>query len=284
MGVRYLSREEWEAGPIGAGHAVPHSQFTGLAVHHTVMVMPDYDRDGFLNGDLDDICRYMRQLQVSRPDLGLEVPYSFVVFLGADDDDCVVAEGRGFGRTGAHTAGQNSSRYGVAFAGNASVTQVTDGVIEGIRWVGSALEDPGGARPTVGHRDLKPTECPGNTLYARLGELQPPFTRTAPQEDEMSAEEVAAINKRIDVLSTRLRETDGHVKNVAVAVAAGFEHLERHVNALLAPYGSETTDQAGNVYPRGDDRGKPTSPVYRMLTDLTAGRAPEPPEAPGEPS
>lgn len=185
MSVRYVSRDEWGAGPIGAGHAVPHSQFTGLAVHHTVMVMPDYDRDGFLHGDLDDIKRYMRQLQVSRPDLGIEVPYSQVVFRGARDGDCVVAEGRGFGRTGAHTAGQNSSRYGVAYAGNASTDPATDGVVDGIRWVGSKLANPAGARPTIGHRDVKATECPGNHLYARLDELQPPFNRTPEGEDDM---------------------------------------------------------------------------------------------------
>lgn len=198
MGVHYLSRDEWQAGAIGAGHAAPHSQFTGLAIHHTVMVLPDYDRDGFLNGDLDDICRYMRQLQVSRPDLGLEVPYSFVVFLGATDNDCVVAEGRGFGRTGAHTVGFNSSRYGVAFAGNASVSPATDGVVDGIRWVGSALADPAGANPTFGHRDVKATECPGNHLYARLGELQPPFTRTPLEEDDMpySEDQLLALMER----------------------------------------------------------------------------------------
>lgn len=194
MSVHYLTRDEWGAGPIGAGHAVPHSQFTGLAVHHTVMVMPDYDRDGFLHGDLDDIKRYMRQLQVARPDLGIEVPYSFVVFRGARDSDCVVAEGRGWGRTGAHTSGQNSSRYGVAYAGNASVDPATPGVIDGVRWVGAHLANPAGARPTIGHRDVKPTECPGHNLYARLGELQPPFTRTPAAPPTPVASEEDAVH------------------------------------------------------------------------------------------
>lgn len=158
---------------------MPESQFVGLVGHHTVMVMGDYDHDGMTDGDLDDIKSYMRQLQTARPDLGNEVPYSFVVFPGADPADSVVAEGRGRGRTGAHTIDYNSTRYGVAYAGNASVDSITPGVIDGYRWVGATmLVDPIGAKPTFGHRDVYPTECPGNRLYPRLP--QPPFTLTKP--------------------------------------------------------------------------------------------------------
>ena len=183
MSVEYVSRIQWGAGPLGAGHKIDHGRFSGLAVHHTVAILRDYDRDGFLHGDLDDVIRYMRTLQKSRPDLGPEIPYSFVVFRGSTDGACIVAEGRGFGITGAHTAGHNSSRYGVAYAGNASIDTMTMGVLEGFRWVGQHLAHPETARPTIGHRDVKATECPGNHLYAALRKLQPPFFSTPDSED-----------------------------------------------------------------------------------------------------
>jgi hypothetical protein len=176
MTVTYLDRSAWGAGPVRVGYSAPHGQFVGLVAHHTVFVISDYDGDGIVRGDLDDIKRYMRRLKTMRPDLGDDVPYSFVVFEGARPGDCVVAEGRGFGRTGAHTQGYNSTRYGVALAGNSSARPVTEGILSGYRWVGRKLARPEDARATIGHRDTKPTECPGTSLYAALPKIQPPFT------------------------------------------------------------------------------------------------------------
>lgn len=165
MTVHILGRSEWGAGKLGSGHLVDHHQFKGLVVHHTVITSPPPTEAG--------VAAYMRSLQKARPDLGPEVPYSFVVFRAARRDDCWVAEGRGFGVTGAHTQGFNSSRYGVAYAGNAEVDEITPGVLAGYRWVGQHLSVPPVA--TIGHRDTKATACPGAHLYALLGQLQPPF-------------------------------------------------------------------------------------------------------------
>lgn len=184
MTITVIGRDDWGGGPLRRGNLVDTARFVGLVVHHTVMVMRDYDGDGFLRGDLDDVKRYMKALQVARPDLGSEIPYSWVVFHGEHDDDVIVAEGRGFGVTGAHTTGYNSTRYGVAYAGNASEEPITDGVLEGYRWVGRHLDAPAGAEPTIGHRDTKSTECPGDNLYAQLGEIQPPFATE--EEDDMT--------------------------------------------------------------------------------------------------
>lgn len=182
MTVRVMGRDEWGGGRLRSGHLVDHAQFVGLVAHHTVFVMSDWDGDGFLHGDLDDIKRYMRTLQHARPDLGDEVPYSWVVFEGAGPEDCVLAEGRGFGVTGAHTTGYNSTRYGVAVAGNTSTRPITPGMLEGYRWVGRHLADPADAQATIGHRDTKSTECPGSSMYAALPQVQPPFTT---EEDDM---------------------------------------------------------------------------------------------------
>ncbi|MGE4425484.1 MAG: hypothetical protein AB7G37_03415 [Solirubrobacteraceae bacterium] len=183
--VTYLERSWWTDRPPH-GHRVPHSQFIGLAVHHTVFVMADWDGDGILHGDLDDIKRYMERLRTARPDLGADVPYSFVVFPGATPGDGIVVEGRGPGQTGAHTHGFNSTRYGVAFAGNTMVEAVTPGVVAAFRAVGERLFDPAGAARTFGHRDHGQTLCPGDHLYVELPQLQPPFLPNlfVPEEDD----------------------------------------------------------------------------------------------------
>lgn len=173
--IQYLTRASYGAGPVTVGHAVPISQFVGLVVHHTVIVLPDYDHDSLIAGDLDDCIRYMQQLQHARPDLGDDCPYSYVVFEGAEAWDCVVAEGRGLGRTGAHTIGYNSSRYGCAFAGDFTTWSPTPGMWEGVRFVGRMLDQPADANPTLEHRDVYATQCPGISTPSPAP-AQPPFT------------------------------------------------------------------------------------------------------------
>ena len=186
--ITYLRRDQWGAYDHLArlGWVVPITQFVGLVVHHTVIVMHDYDADGYHYGDLDDISAYMRYLQgAARPDLGSDVPYSFVLFEGENDDDVVICEGRGFYRTGAHTIGYNSSRWGCALAGDYTEREPSDGQWAGLNWLGAQLADPVNAQPTLGHRDTVATQCPGNSAYPLLHLAQPPFTVEEPKEHDM---------------------------------------------------------------------------------------------------
>lgn len=189
MTITYLPRSQWGGGPIKSGYTVPKTQFVGLVAHHTVSVMPDYDMDQITNGDLEDAAQYMRFLQTARPDLGPEVPYSFNLFEGTTDNDCIVAEGRGLGVTGAHTSGYNSTRYGVAIVGNTNEMKMTPGLIEGFKWVGRLLSDPVHAQSTFGHRDVKNTACPGNNCYSELWMVQPPFNPSQGDWLTMATEE-----------------------------------------------------------------------------------------------
>lgn len=162
------------------GNAAPHSQFLGLVIHHTVTA---YEVG-------QDPAAHMRWLQRVRPDLGSEIPYSFVIFPTADPHGCVVAEGRGFGRTGAHTVNYNSTAYGVAFAGNYENDVPTPGMLEGVRWIGRRLADPINALATIGHRETGfATACPGAHTVPLLGLLQPPYaepdTELDIEEDDM---------------------------------------------------------------------------------------------------
>lgn len=213
MTIEYISRNEWGAGDHRSGYAVPHENFTRLVIHHTVSVIQDYDRDGFLHGDRDDVIRYMQKLQVARPDLGNEVPYSFVVFRGADELSAIVAEGRGWGWKGAHTAEMDLNRraYGIALAGDFTHEAPSKGMLAAIRWLGSQLHDPLNAKPTLGHRDTKATQCPGNSAYPLLDRLQPPFQPTYEYlEDDMltpdQARRLAAMPAQVMVQPAK-----GHV-------------------------------------------------------------------------
>ena len=190
MTTTFYSRKQWGAKRLPRlGHVVKKHQFRRLVGHHTVSVVKDWDGDGFVRGDVDDIFRFMRNLQTVRPDLGLDVPYSFVVFPGADEDDAIVCVGRGETRTGAHTAGYNSTAWGVAVAGNTSEEPITRGMERAILEIGGKLsaED---LRATIGHSDTKATECPGDSYRDALPRLQPEYfpgreASLTPKDEEM---------------------------------------------------------------------------------------------------
>ena len=123
MNVTHLTRDEW-----GADASLPHRGYThdrsgvpvlerktDLIIHHTVMV--DNDSTKNVWETLDEVKVQMRRLQTIRPDLGIDVPYNEVWFL-MDDFTMIACEGRGVGRTGAHTHGFNTIGLGVAFQAN----------------------------------------------------------------------------------------------------------------------------------------------------------------------
>lgn len=202
--LTYVAREDWDnSGAKRLGHVVPRGRFEGVVVHHTVTAWTPDDRD--LTGERSK----MRALRTMRPDLGLDVPYSFVVFRQEDPRNVVVCEGRGFERTGAHTAGYNSTRYGVAIWGNTMNDQVTEGMLAGIRWVGSHINSP---KATVGHRDVRSasTSCPGDKMYALLPLVQPPFAKDFNTgDDEMTPEQAAML--------TQLSEDLGEIRAILAA-------------------------------------------------------------------
>src|SRR3990170_1011537 len=113
----YLSRGAWGARTDipRLGNLVSSDRRTHVIIHHTVII--DNDATPDLWETLDEVKLKMRQLQTIRPDLGLDVPYSLVVFL-MTDGDIIVCEGRGYDRDGAHTYGHNTDGIGVALEGN----------------------------------------------------------------------------------------------------------------------------------------------------------------------
>lgn len=113
----WMDRREWGADVTlpRLGWPVARDRRTHAIMHHTVII--DNDATPNVWEHLDEIEAKMRQLQVIRPDLGLDVPYNDVGFLMAGGK-LVVCEGRGQDRTGAHTHGHNTEGYALALQGN----------------------------------------------------------------------------------------------------------------------------------------------------------------------
>lgn len=117
----YLTRAEWDdSGAPRLGVAVPIDEHTEAWQHHTVGIDDDATPNQW--GGLADCKRRMRFLRTVRPDLGLDVPYTWVGFLMEQaflgEGGLVVCEGRGPGRRGVHTKYHNRTGVALSLDGN----------------------------------------------------------------------------------------------------------------------------------------------------------------------
>lgn len=172
----YISRAQWGADPLTVvqGHPISHQQVRGLIIHHDVIGFDGHARDIITAAE-----QHAKTLQGdARPDLGKEWPYSFGLAPDYEEPDrTIIVEGRGFGRSGAHTQDWNSTRYGVVLFGDYRTAQITPGQVRGARWLGAWLWRPDQAAVTWGHHDAphNATECPAVHGEQLVGLAQPPF-------------------------------------------------------------------------------------------------------------
>jgi len=193
----YLNRESWGARTdlVRLGYNVPRDQRTEIIVHHTVIV--DSDATPNLWETIDEVKAKMRQLQTIRPDLGLDVPYSFVIFLMADGT-IIVCEGRGLDRTGAHTYGHNTSGIGVAFEGNfelsVNIERFTVEINQFLGWL-KFDKDMSYLQDIFKHNDFSNTACPGLYIVSVLSNFM--FVQLEEEEDEMTNEQMQQVLEKI---------------------------------------------------------------------------------------
>jgi hypothetical protein len=116
-----------------------------------------------------------------------DIAYNFVIF-----DSGNVYEGRGWAVKGGHTENHNSTSHGICFAGNFQIERPILAALDACRQLIAEGKAKGYVlnrrQPTGGHRDTKPTACPGDNLYAKLDYLRVPW-----KEDDMTEAEVKAI-------------------------------------------------------------------------------------------
>jgi hypothetical protein len=124
----------------------------------------------------------MQQLQTIRPDLGLDVPYSFVFFLMANMD-VVMCEGRGWGRTGAHTIGHNTDGYGIAGMGNFELATNVSPYTPTINlFLSQVAEQAPNVKEAVDeHQMFSATACCGHYLRQVLSQMKVKVLQAPPQ-------------------------------------------------------------------------------------------------------
>jgi hypothetical protein len=203
--VRIVPRSEWGA-RHGRGSAVPHRMPWGEVVIHTI-AGSIRDEDWPAITEAASILHPHERQQMA----GIEhyhvtargwqgIGYSFVIF-----EDGTICEGRGWGYSGGHTEGRNSSAAGVAFSGHGDKRPATEAQWAAAWWLISEGVRLGhlSARPLVtGHRNYstKGKTCPGNLIYPQLhrlhnitGHQTPPAPPTG--DDDMTPEQAQMLRE-----------------------------------------------------------------------------------------
>jgi hypothetical protein len=245
----YLSRQLWGANPLHctAGTYLGAGAFHGAVIHHDVIPWTP-------TANAADVARHARRVQSIRPDLPgntsgePEWPYSFGIAEHTDPDKAWTVEGRGAGRSGAHTAGYNFTRYGIVIFGDRTNQPLTPGMIAAIRHLCWKLFGDRKVEVTLGHRDTVATGCPGDAVYAQLSALQPPFIPSVDGDDDMnqatfSAFLAHALGGTAKVgLDERVYVTLRDGNDYPVGSVLHYTHLEAQDAAIAARAGVQGSD------------------------------------------
>lgn len=161
--VEIATRKSW-----GARHDDGDLTLVGLALevfaHHSVTTQLSP------SASVADEEAEMRELEaIGESRFGTGISYNVLIFPSGR-----AYQGASWNRRGTHTGGRNSTARSICFAGNYEVNEPTPAQLatasaiyaegRGKWWVATA--------PLRGHRDLKPTACPGRYVYAKLGAIR----------------------------------------------------------------------------------------------------------------
>lgn len=168
--MTFHSRAAWGA-KYAPARVVDRKLRSTWFLHHTVVESP---------ADHDKCAAVMRQIEADHhAKWEYSVGYQHVVCQHGD-----VLEGCGWDRLGQQAEKANTYSVGVAYLGDGRKT-VPRPAIVGLRERYHAANAHFGRTLTLrGHRDLKPTNCPGDRLYAEMGALLVPPTG---DDDDMTA-------------------------------------------------------------------------------------------------
>lgn len=245
-GVLCLDREDWGADTSlpRLGDLIDPLEATKIIEHHTVQ--KDTDDTPNVYEHVSEAVVQMRKLQTIRPDLGLDVPYSWVRALMLYSNGVpgiVLMEGRGHERRGAHTMFNNRTGRATATIGNlqlpTELLRYVPMINQGWGWLKHefGLDNLGTVTPAgriaFGHRDFRDpndrrtwTLCPGQSLMDVIQLIRPELYAPpvlVPEEDGMKVYRTHGFWGTFEWLS------DGHMKyhafngtKIRARQAAGF--------------------------------------------------------------
>lgn len=145
--------------------------------------------------DVKTACQYVRYH--IRTHGWNDVGYSFLIADGQ------VLEGRGPGRVGAHTQGDNRRSHGICMVGNYESRLPSTKDVDALVWLVRHGQERGWWQGplTGGHRDAPgaSTSCPGTRLWKHIGTINEQVT----SGDDMNAQQEAKLDRVLEHLSNR---------------------------------------------------------------------------------
>ena len=165
-----VARSVWGANPRSLPDVPMRLPATQVFIHHSVT-----DPTGDPYADM----RAIERVGLTR--FG-QFSYSYVI-----TPDGTTLEGCGT-RRGAHTAQRNSTSFGICHVGNYETRSPGLAQIDATRRLIHDLTARGDLLPgadIVGHRDVYPTACPGQKLYAVLDVIRHPGEGTMPDNPDV---------------------------------------------------------------------------------------------------
>lgn len=185
------------------------------------------------------------------------IAYSFLIF-----PDGTIGEGRGWGRSGAHTEGRNSTAAGVCFIGHGDLQPATEAQWAATRWLiaegirlGKLRSNP--AVATHAKYSLKGKTCPGTLIAPHVQERLAGITATTdtttvPHTEEFTMDDAAtkafaALNAKLDQKADKAQALRGPDGRVWIVTATGRWHVPdtATLNALVF------IGQVGQYGPKG---------------------------------
>ena len=178
--MNVITRAQWGAGPKRGSDVSPKLPWAEVVIHTEAGSQRSPASEGTEKGWI----RAIEAFHVG-PSRGWDgIAYSFLIAPSGR-----IFEGRGWGRSGAHTEGRNSIAAGICFLGHGDKWPATDAQWASTRWlIGEGIRlGKLQRRPKItGHKDYsqKGKTCPGTLIYpllqAKLAGIDGPAGPTEP--------------------------------------------------------------------------------------------------------
>lgn len=133
-------------------------------LHHSVTVAPD-----IVQPFTDDFAAIRELDRIGESRFSSGISYTFAITPAG-----LIFEGHSIDRVGSHTKGHNSVGAGIVLVGNYDKAQPPKRMLQALTWLlHHGVAEGWWDSPTLsgGHRDTKPTECPGDLAYALIDEI-----------------------------------------------------------------------------------------------------------------